>query len=136
MTPNDENLKRLEDFLAATEHQTKEEALTELATNGIDVVAFQNRINSLVRKGYQNQIKFAAQVATKDSAAKKTLRFGDLVSKPMSELRAIFERVRAGEFGVGFQQAAVARCRNLQGNSLSESELRSWLEDISTMDEQ
>ena len=52
------------------------------------------------------------------------------------ELLAIFEQVRSGVFGVGRQQAALARCRNLQDGDPSEAELRSWLEDISATDSQ
>ena len=59
MTPNDENLGRLEQFLAATEHQTREEALAELASQGVDVAAFGTHVAALVRKGYQQQVKLA-----------------------------------------------------------------------------
>lgn len=136
MTPNNENLNRLEQFLAATEHQTKEEALAELASQGVDVAAFKTRVAALVRKGYQHQVKLAAQTARVEASKKSTRRFGDLVGKPLAELAAIFERIHAGEFGAECQQAALARCRNLQDKSPSETELRSWLEDISAMDEQ
>ena len=57
MTPNDENLGRLEQFLAATEHQTKEEALAELASQGVDVAAFKTHVAALVRKGYRKDLK-------------------------------------------------------------------------------
>lgn len=136
MTPNDENLSRLEQFLAATEHQTKEEALAELASQGVDVAAFKTRVIALVRKGYQQQVKLAAQEDRMNASQRTTRRFGDLVGKPLAELVGIFDSIRAGEFGTGCQQAALARCRNLQDKSLSETELRSWLEDISAMDEQ
>lgn len=136
MTPNNENLNRLEQFLAATEHQVKEEALAELASQGVDVAAFKARVSEVVRKGYQQQVKLASQVARADSSKKANRRFGDLLGKPLEELAAIFEKIRAGDFGAGFQQAALARCRNLQDSAPSETELRSWLEDISAMDEQ
>lgn len=134
MTPNDENMKRLEDFLTSTEHQTKEEALNELAAQGVDVPAFQAGIESIVRKGYQQQVRLAAEEASRDSTSAVLKLFGDLKQKTRGELLAIFEQVRAGLFGSGRQQAALARCRNLQGDAPSEAELRSWLEDISTAD--
>lgn len=136
MPINNDDLSRLEQFLANTENQTKDEALAELASRGVNATAFKSRVAETARKGYQQQMKLAAQVARQDSSQKVTRRFGDLVGKPLSELKAIFERIRAGEFGAGCQQAALARCRNLQSDNPSEPELRSWLEDISTLDDQ
>ncbi|MEK0448353.1 MAG: hypothetical protein RL088_621 [Verrucomicrobiota bacterium] len=136
MTPNDENLNRLEEFLSAIPPQTKDEALNELTAHGVDVAAFKARVASVVRKGYQHQVKLAAQAARADASTKTNRRFGDLMGKGLAELVAIFERIRSGEYGVGYQQAALARCRNLQDVPTSETDLRSWLEDISTMDEQ
>lgn len=136
MPTNNDNLSRLEQFLANTENHTKDEVLAELATRGVNTTAFNARVAEIVRKGYQLQVKIAAQAARKDAAQKVTRRFGDLVGKPLSELKVIFERIRAGEFGAGCQQAAMARCRNLQSENPSEAELRSWLEDISTLDDQ
>ena len=136
MTPNDKNMKRLEDFLTSTEHQTKDEMLTELASQGVDVTAFQTRVAAIVRKGYQQQARLAAEQASHDSASNSLRLFGDLLHKSKDELVAIFEQVRSGVFGVGRQQAALARCRNLQDGNPSEAELRSWLEDISATDSQ
>ena len=81
MTPNNENLNRLEQFLAETEHQTKEEALAELASQGVDVAAFKTRISGVVRKGYQQQAKLSAQSARAAASKKTTQRFGDLFNK-------------------------------------------------------
>lgn len=136
MTPNNENLTQLEQFLASTEHQSKQEALAELASQGVDLVAFKKRVSDIVRKGYQQEVKLAAQVARADASKRTTRRFGDLLGKSLSELTEIFEKIRAGQFGVGFQQAALARCRNLKDSPPTEAELRSWLEDISAIDEQ
>lgn len=136
MTSNNENLTRLEQFLASTEHQTKQEALAELTSQGVDVAAFKARVSDVVRRGYQQQVRLAAQGARADASKRTTRRFGDLLGKSLSELTVIFEKIRAGEYGVGFQQAALARCRNLQDSTPTEAELRSWLEDISAIDEQ
>lgn len=136
MPPNNDELSRLEEFLANTENQTKAEAMAELAARGVSPASFKSRVSELVRKGYQQQVKLAAQGARQDALLKTTRRFGDLLGKPLVELKAIFERIRAGEFGAGCQQAALARCRNLQNDNPSEAELRSWLEDISALNEQ
>ena len=136
MQANNDNLSRLEQFLANTETQTKDEALAELASRGVNTTTFKARVAETVRKGYQHQVKLAAQAARQDASQKVSRRFGDLLGKPLSELKAIFERIRAGEFGADCQQAALARCRNLQSDNPSEAELRSWLEDISMLDNQ
>lgn len=135
MPADNDNLSRLEQFLANSETQTKDEAIEELASRGVNMNAFKARVAETVRKGYQLQVKLAAQAVRHGASQKGSRRFGDLIGKPLSELKAIFERIRAGEFGVGCQQAALARCRNLQSDDPSESELRSWLEDISTLEE-
>ena len=79
MTPNEENLNRLEEFLTATAPQTKEEALDELTAQGVDVAAFKTRVAGVVRKGYQHQVKLAAQAARADASTKTNRRFGDLL---------------------------------------------------------
>lgn len=133
MNPNDESkLHRLEEFLAATEHQTKAEALEELASNGVDIDQFRTKVASLVRKGYQRQVRLDAEAsAAKAKAAKATL-FGDLTRKTKAELVAIRDQIINGVFGTVLQNTAVVRCRNHQGDEVSEEELRSWLEDISS----
>ena len=136
MPPNNDDLNRLEGFLACTDNQTKAEAMADLAFRGVNPSTFKARVAEVVRKGYQSQVKLAAQVAKKDASGRATRRFGDLVSKSFADLNAIFERIRAGEFGAGCQEAALARCRNMQSDDPSEAELRSWLEDISTLDDQ
>ena len=135
MTPDEQNMERLECFIESTEHQTKEEALAELASNGEDVEAFKALIEDTVRKGYQKQIKSLANKARSEAASKTKRRFGDLIQKSHAELVCLFDRIKGGEFGNGLGEAALARCRNLQGKDPTETELRSWLEDISTLDE-
>ena len=112
------------------------ELRADLEAQGVNVDAFLARFSTTVRTSVQRQVKLAAQTARLEALEKAKRRFGDLVGKPLADLKAIFERIRAGEFGAGSQQAALARCRNLQSDNPSEAELRSWLEDISAMDEQ
>jgi hypothetical protein len=126
----------LEALLSDASDLSEAELRADLEAQGVDVDAFLARFSTTVRTSIQRQAKLAAQTARADASQKKTRRFGDLLGKPMAELLAIFERIRAGDFGASFQQAAVGRCRNLQDKSPSESELRSWLEDISAMDDQ
>lgn len=130
------SIQALEAVLLDDSDLSTAELRADLEAQGVDVDAFLARFSTTVRASVQRQAKLAAQTARLDASQKKNRRFGGLLGKPMAELLAIFERIRAGDFGVGLQQAAVGRCRHLQGGSPSETELRSWLEDISTMDEQ
>lgn len=135
MPPNNDDLDRLEQFLANTENQTKEEAMAELAARGVNSAVFKAHVAEVVRKSYQQHVKLAAQKARQQATQRGAGKFGDLLGKSLAELKALFERVRAGEFGGGCQEAALARCRNLQSDSPSETELRSWLDDISTLND-
>ena len=107
-----------------------EELKAELVSGGVDVEQFLNRFSATVRKGCQSQIKKAAEQSAEFKRSRRSAMFGELGSKTLSELIAIRDQVLGGAFGPNFANAA--RCRNLQeGTEVSESELRSWLEDIS-----
>lgn len=136
MPPSNDDLNGLEQFLANTDNQTKADALAEIAARGVNATAFKTRVAEVVRKGYQQQVKLAAQEARLNTLQKANHRFGDLMGKSLAELVLIFERVSSGEFGPTSQEAALARCRNLQNENPSEAELRSWLEDISMLTDQ
>jgi|GEM_PF-1713297 hypothetical protein len=133
---NQKSVIALEALLLDDSDLSTADLRADLEAQGVDVDAFLNRFSTTVKTSIQRQAKQAAQVARVEASQKKSQRFGDLLDTPMSEMVAIFERIRAGEFGAGFQQAAMARCRNLKDSHPSETELRSWLEDISTMEEQ
>lgn len=108
-----------------------QELRESLEGQGIDVSQFMERFSAAVRKGCQENIKNAAQRTSEVRRQGKQSKFGDLASRTMAELISIRDQVLNGTFGPGLANAA--RCRNLQtGAELSESELRSWLEDIST----
>jgi hypothetical protein len=53
--------------------------------------------------------------------------FGDLSALAGAQLRELISQVLGGGFGAVAQSAA--RCRNYQGNELSDDEIRSWLQD-------
>ena len=82
----------------------------------------------------QHQMKNVAE----REQAKLSLKqiFGDLGKKSKIELEKVFEEVHQGLFGEHLKQAAIARCRNKTDKDASETELRSWLEDISAASEE
>ena len=132
---NKKAVRSLEKFLAEDSHMTAEDIRKELADEGVDVQAFLTRFGTTVRKGYQYQLKKAAEHEQAESKTNVRNLFGDLASKGWEELQQIFDNVRNGVFGDELKAAALARCRNQVGDKVSEAELRSWLEDISAAGE-
>ena len=126
-------VRNLEALLTDDSHLSVEDLRKELADDGVDVNAFLTRFEGVVRKGIQHQMKKVAE----QEQAKLSLKqiFGSLREKSKKELEQLFENVRQGLFGEHLKQAAIARCRNKTDSEVSETELRSWLEDISAASE-
>ena len=125
----------LEALLLDDSDLSEAELRADLEAQGVDVDGFLTRFSTSVRTNIQQQAKLAARSARAAASEKTNRRFGNLFNKSLEELLAVFKKIQAGDFGSGSQQAALARCRNLQNSPPSETELRSWLEDISEMDE-
>ena len=121
----------LDALLADDGHMSVDELRSELESLGVDVDAFLSDFTKAVRKSYQQRVRSAAEKANVNAESAKETLFGDLHQKTKEELLAIREQVMNGVFGALLQTTSTARCRNLQGAEVSESELRSWLEDIS-----
>ena len=128
-------LRALDSLLADDAEMSLDELRTELATQGVNVEEFSTRFSKTVRQGYQRRVRLAAEASVTKAQAAKTNLFGDLSRKTKAELLAIREHVINGIFGPVLQSTAIARCRNHKGVEVSEAELRSWLEDISAIDE-
>lgn len=124
-------LTKFEAFLADTDNQTKEETLAELADNGVNAQEFLKQIQMVVREGYSKRLKEIAEREASAQSAVGRARFGDVVNMSRETMLAVFERLRAGDFGEDLREATFGRCRNRQTKELSDEELRSWLEDIS-----
>lgn len=124
-------LQALDALLVDDADMSVTELRAELETQGINVDEFLSRFSKTVRQGYQRRVHLEAEVATATAQAAKSNLFGDLTQKPKAELLAIRDQVINGFFGTVLQNTAIARCRNQQGEEVSEIELRSWLEDIS-----
>ena len=123
-------LEHLDLFLADTEGQTTEEIAKELKDQGVDVEEFLSRAKSAVRKGYQEQVRAAAAIERQTTTLRARGRFGDLATKTKEELLSLITAIQTGVFGATLSKAAVARFRNRNETSLSEKDLRSWLEDL------
>jgi hypothetical protein len=123
-------LENLDLFLADTEGQTTEEIAKELKDQGVDVEEFLSKVKSVVRKGYQGQVRAAAATERQAAIQRVRGRFGDLATKTKEELLSLITAIQAGAFGATLSTTAVARFRNRNNTSLSEEDLRSWLEDL------
>ena|ERR1041385_4730801 len=126
---NQKSLRHLETFLADTAGQTKEEIVAELKAEGVNIDQFLQDVETIVRKGYQGELKSIA-AEERDARNSPDSLFGDIASKTTMEVQELFAKIKNGVFGEDLRQAALARCRNQVDDKVSEAELRSWLEDI------
>ena len=126
---NNEAFRGLEAFLLDDSDMTVEELQSELTELGINVDAYLTNFSKTVSKGYRSQLRKAAESAAQTVRSTASSVFGDLSKKTYPELNALFRQIREGAFGGQLQNAVLARCRNDKG-TVSETELRSWLEDI------
>lgn len=120
--------QNLDAILTDDSDMTVEELHAELTEQGVDVDSFLARFGTVVRKGYQHQLRLAAERSAEETRTSALSVFGDLARKTREELESLFTQIREGSLGPGMQ--TLARCRNQDGNKVSETELRSWLEDI------
>ena len=124
-------VRNLEGVLADDSQLSADDLRKQLTDEGIDVDAFLARFGTVVRKGYQHQLKKMAESERTSARASARNLFGDLTTKTRDELKRTFESIRQGVFGDQLKAAALARCRNQVGDEVSDTELRSWLQDIS-----
>lgn len=123
-----QTIKRLEASLLDTSGESPADLRKELETSGVDVTNFLSRLNGVVRKGYQHQMRLQNEAASQQANATIGSLFGDLSALAGEHLRRLIAQVLSGGFGQVAQ--AAARCRNYQGAELSEEDIRSWLRDV------
>ncbi len=123
-----QTIKRLEDSLIDTSGESPTEIRKELEAGGVDVNRFLAQLKGVVRKGYQHQMRMQNEMAAERANSAVGVLFGDLSTLASAQLRDLIGKVLGGGFGAVAQSAA--RCRNYQGNELSDDEIRSWLRDI------
>lgn len=122
-------MEKLDLFLADTEGQSNEAVVDELKAQGTDVATFTSDVNDLVRKGYQRSLREIAVAEREAVAESGKKRFAGLAATKEQMLRLV-ARLQRGDFGGNLRERALARCRNQDPATLSEEDLRSWLEDI------
>lgn len=123
-----QTVMRLEASLVDTAGESSAVLRQELEAGGVDVTGFLDRLHKVVRKGYQFQMRQqGVQTGERANSALGSL-FGDLSGLGSEQLRSLIQQVLGGAFG-GIAQSA-ARCRNYQGEQLSDEDIRSWLRDV------
>ena len=125
-------IKTIDQLLLDDSGMTDTQIRADLKSKGVDVDAYLARFSTELRKGFQRQQKRAVQEAATKLLTGACKVFGDLQGQSFEYLKALYDKVKSGEYGPNLQEAAQARCRNQNGEEPSEVELRSWLEDIST----
>lgn len=128
---NDSSMDRFEDFLLEDD-LTTEEVMRSLRRMGVKADDIVERLHGVVQKCYSEQLKLEVQREQEQLTVVPNF-LKDLASMPKAAMLAVFQRLSGGEFGSQYQSAALARCRNGSPDSLTEDELRSWLEDVGTI---
>jgi hypothetical protein len=123
-----QTIKRLEASLIDTFGESPAEIRKELESGGVDVTSFMTRLRGVVRKGYQHQMRLKNQETCEKANSTLGSIFGDLSALGGEQLRSLIAQVLNGGFGSLAQSAA--RCRNYQGDQLSDEDIRSWLQDV------
>ncbi|NQV29064.1 MAG: hypothetical protein HQ518_32320 [Rhodopirellula sp.] len=128
MTESKKPLSDFEDFLADTDDESKEDAVAGLQANKVNVRQFFSRVQQTVQEGYRQRLQELAASQQKAESGPGFLT--DLAQMSRDAMLACFDRVRRGEFGAEYKEAALARCRNKDVSELTDEDLRSWLEDV------
>ena len=89
-------LENLDLFLADTEGQTTEEIAKQLKDQGVDVEEFLSKVKSVVRKGYQGQVRARAAAERQATIQRPRGRFGDLATKTKEELLSLITAIQPG----------------------------------------
>lgn len=129
MKEHDDRLDRLEAFLCGDDDAAKAEVFAELRDQGVNSHAFLERVRRTVQEGYSRQLRRLAESQQADRSCDQRF-LSRLAEMPRDALLRLFEKIRSGEFGTEYREAALARCRNRSAAELTDEELRAWLEDV------
>jgi hypothetical protein len=103
-----------------------EEVRRRLEAEGVNVKGLIARVKAAASDAYREALREEAAQEQGRLKQKKGSIFGDLAGLGREKLIELIRAVQAGEYG----KEVMARCRNQQPEKLSETDLRSFLEDI------
>lgn len=119
-------IENMEESLLQDDNLPASEIRKKLQEEGVDVQKFLTKFDDVFRKGVQQRAKEEAIVAKAKSDSNRGTIFGDLILKGREELLAFWEAAMEGKYGIHVK----ARCRNKNATSMTDEEIRSWLQDI------
>jgi hypothetical protein len=119
-------VKNLDRLLFENTGEEPEEVHRRLEAEGVDVKGLIARVKAAAGDAYREALREEAAQEQGRLKQKKGSIFGDLAGLGREKLIELIRAVQAGEYG----KEVMARCRNQQPEKLSETDLRSFLEDI------
>jgi hypothetical protein len=121
-----ELIKNLDRVLFEDSGEEPEEVRRRLEAEGVNVKGMIARVKAAAGDAYREALRDEAAHEQGRLKHKKGSIFGDLAALGREKLIELIRAVQAGEYG----KEVMARCRNQQAEKLSETDLRSFLEDI------
>jgi hypothetical protein len=119
-------VKNLDRLLFEDIGEEPEEVRRRLEAKGVDVKGLIARVKAVAGDAYREALRDEAAQEQRRFKQKKGSIFGDLAGLGREKLIELIRAVQAGEYG----KEVMARCRNQQPEKLSETDLRTFLEDI------
>jgi hypothetical protein len=119
-------VKNLDRLLFEDTGEEPEEVRRRLEAKGVDVKGLIARVKAVAGDAYREALRDEAAQEQRRFKQKKGSIFGDLAGLGREKLIELIRAVQAGEHG----KEVMARCRNQQPEKLSETDLRTFLEDI------
>jgi len=119
-------VKNLDRLLFENVGEEPEEVRRRLEAKGVDVKGLIARVKAVAGDAYREALRDEAAQEQRRFKQKKGSIFGDLAGLGREKLIELIRAVQAGEYG----KEVMARCRNQQPEKLSETDLRTFLEDI------
>ena len=126
MSDENVNLVKNLDKLLFEDTESVVELRKRLESEGVDVATLVARVREASAEAYRAALRDEAQADKEQRQDKRGRLFGDLTSLGRDKLLDLLDKASRGELG----QPAMARCRNQKAENMSESDLRSLLEDI------
>jgi len=121
-----ELVKNLDRLLFEDSGEKPEEVCSRLEAEGVNVKGLIARVKAAASDAYREALREEAVQEQDRLKQKKGSIFGDLAGLGREKLIELIQAVQAGEYG----KEVMARCRNQHPEKLSETDLRSFLEDI------
>lgn len=125
-------LKNLDRLLFDDAGETPEDVRGRLESEGVDVNALIARVTSAAGAAYREALIDQAKEEETRRRQSRGSVFGNLAQLSREKLLELVRAAEAGQYG----GAIMARCRNQKVQDLSETDLRTFLEDLeSTLQE-